>query len=1024
MTKPDSSTEKPAATVRKRSLVHPWRLAFLLLVLALVTLAEPHVFRFVVTRAIMLEAWRNGASLTIDSVAGSAWEPLVFSDARCTARGKTGTTTRFEIAHTDLRLSWKHLFRGDGDRWVQRLTLSGVTGKVTLPDDGLEPPPKPLANPLARLSPPGVWLPRPACVEVCDVDFIVERGADSVTVEGGSFVASELEPGYLRISRLTVKQPWLDRVFLNVRGTTKLQDTKLLIADLRLDPAVEIRSLSADLAELANGRIDFEIQAAAFGGEIHGEAQTIAHEHPFTIEASVTFAQIGIAPLAAFLGAPDSASGTIKEGKLTFRGSPRQSEKAAASLWLAADHFQWDSRQWDSLEAGFSLMDRRVRVTKFALHQGHNQLDLSGEMALPTPGVKWWQSEFSCDVTAKIDEMAGLSELLLPEFKFAAGRLKIDGSIRRRDQQFSGQLIVSGSDLKWRDAPIENLHAAVRLHGNECEFSNVELFNRGDYIRGRGVVNIVGATQYWGELRGSVDELATYASILQKPIVPEPMAGGAVVEWSGEGSTQRHSGKFRAKLKMLRSLGALAAQLHPINADLEATYASDGMQFSQVTLADEQSSLSAKVDVGNKALALRGMRLVTGSQLTLEGDATLPLDVWREWPNTSLDSLINSETTSAVKLIATNLDLHSASQLTGWNFPIAGTVNGAISATGPISALVMNGKFTLAGGQIPLGADDGFLSNVESAVTFHGAEISVEKFTAAHRLGEVRVAGTVDLKNVRDPGLKLRLESENASLPIFTPATGIAGNVAPEPAHEILPAFLSSTLALELTGPCSNATLHGDADITNLDIRRMPDLSALWRSSGMVKMPAPAALSSGWKSCRLDIAVKSSDGVPIVGVGGIASIDAHLGGTSGAPLLTGSAQISALPISGGPEVDAKTDATFTFHENRPHDPTLDLRVSGTAFGEPFTACLAGPLSHPVRWYLLQPPLTESLIEAALRGGAPVPPGRFPGSNARVALRAPAPLLQGIVVFDWAPISNPDAPAMPVDAGAAPISKIH
>ena len=45
----------------------------------------------------------------------------------------------------------------------------------------------------------------------------------------------------------------------------------------------------------------------------------------------------------------------------------------------------------------------------------------------------------------------------------------IDGSIRGKDQQFHGQLIVSGSDITWRKAPIQELHAALRLNGNEAE---------------------------------------------------------------------------------------------------------------------------------------------------------------------------------------------------------------------------------------------------------------------------------------------------------------------------------------------------------------------------------------------------------------------------------------------------------------------------------------------------------------------------------------------------------------------------
>ncbi len=922
----------------------------LVLFLAIISLAEPHVFRAVVKQAMVLEAWRNGISLTIGHLQGSVYEPLVLEKSRCTFRSKTDAVTRVEIARADLRFDWKHLLRGTPERWFEQLTLSGVSGKISLSAD--EAPERRTARRswLNRDLPHGHWLPLPGRVEARDVNFVVERKADSLRFEGCHFLASELEPGVLSIARLNVKQPWLNRTFREVKGTTKLENTKLLIANLVLEAGVEITSFSAELAELARGRIDLEMQLAAFGGNFHGEAQSLTLEHPVVVEASGTFERIGIAKLATFLGVSDAAGGTIKNGTFRFRGSPRNFEKASASLWLEADHFQWESRQWDSLAFGASLMDRRVRVSELHLHQGHNQLDLSGEMALPMPGVQWWQNEFTCNIAAKIEEMADLSALLLPEFKFAAGRAKIDGSIRGRNQQFEGQLILSGSNLKWRHAPIENLHAAVKLHGNECEISNVEIFNRGDYVRGHGVVNILGATQYWGELRGSIDELATYASILQKPIVPEPLAGGAVVEWSGEGSAKGHSGKFLARLNKLRSLGALATQLHPINADLEASYSEGGMQFSQFTLSDETSAFSAKVDIGNKALALREIRLVTGSQVTLEGNAVLPLDIWRAWPNTSVTSLLNDETASAVKLTATNLDLHRASKLAGWNFPVAGILNGTLSTSGPLAALVTDGKITLRSGVLPLGWSGEVLDAVEAAIVLRGADVMLEQFSAQHRFGGLKIGGTIGFKNVRDPSLQLRLQSEHATFPIFGATDREPKVASPNLARTWIQEhggsrrivnFTSAETSLDLTitGALSAVTVGGTSTITKL---RLPDVSELWRDSAELRLPPLLTCAQPWNGWKLDVVCRTDSPVPLVGFDGNATVETRLSGTACAPRLSGKAQFSGLQIFTGPELDSRAEATLTFHEDRPQ-----IRRSTSPHTARHSASISSPAS-PVR----------------------------------------------------------------------------
>ena len=191
-------------------------------------------------------------------------------------------------------------------------------------------------------------------------------------------------------------------------------------------------------------------------------------------------------------------------------------------------NFQWESRQWDSLILGMTLIDRRLQVHECSLIQGHNTLTLDGEIALPDAQTQWWRGDFNGNVAAKIENLTELSALLLPEFQFAAGRAKIEGSVRGHAEKFQGHLDVEGRALRWHDAPIEELNATLRINGNELQIAHFNIFNGDDSVRGNGVVNILGPTQYWGTLHASVADLGAYEAILQKPIVPEPLAGGAV----------------------------------------------------------------------------------------------------------------------------------------------------------------------------------------------------------------------------------------------------------------------------------------------------------------------------------------------------------------------------------------------------------------------------------------------------------------------------------------------------------------
>jgi len=152
-----------------------------------------------------------------------------------------------------------------------------------------------------------------------------------------------------------------------------------------------------------------------------------------------------VAQLASFLNVTEAAGGSLETGKFSFRGRPSQLERGTASLRLEARNFQWESRQWDALVLGATLLDHHIQVPEFSLRQGHNQLVLNGDMQWPGGDTSWWKADFGVNLTAKIDNLTELSALVLPEFKYAAGGLTVDGAIRSQAGVLGGALIVSGA---------------------------------------------------------------------------------------------------------------------------------------------------------------------------------------------------------------------------------------------------------------------------------------------------------------------------------------------------------------------------------------------------------------------------------------------------------------------------------------------------------------------------------------------------------------------------------------------------
>src|SRR5205085_8194303 len=185
--------------------------------------------------------------------------------------------------------------------------------------------------------------------------------------------------------------------------------------------------------------------------------------------------------------------------------------------------------------------------------------NLSGEMAVPAAKTKWWQQEFAFNIAAKIDNLSDLSPLLGPgmallgkNLENMAGKAAIDGSVRGQNSSFAGQLIVSGSQLWYGSAPLDELHASIKLEGDKWRFTNLEFVHGDDYFRGNGVVEPVFGDSlvvksYAGRLRTSVANLSLYWPLLE-PFVSW-CEGGLVLDWSGESAQNASTGFVHAQLK-------------------------------------------------------------------------------------------------------------------------------------------------------------------------------------------------------------------------------------------------------------------------------------------------------------------------------------------------------------------------------------------------------------------------------------------------------------------------------------------
>ena len=420
-------------------------------------------------------------------------------------------------------------------------------------------------------------------------------------------------------------------------------------------------------------------------------------------------------------------------------------------------------------------------------------------MALPQPGAKWWERQFDFKVDADILNLTDLSALVLPDFKYAAGQLFIRGSVsgtgaeKDRAPHFDGQLIIRGTGLQWRTAPLDDLQAALLFHERELQIITAQLSHEDDFLRGSGHISLADGG-YSGEWRLSAKDIATYKAVLTPYLLPAPLGGGVEMTWSGKSATGGHDGKFTARLNRFHLLGPGGTL--PLDAEFNGAYRPGEVQLERLRLTEDGTSLTAAVSIGPGAVNVSDLRIHHQNRLWLQGDALLPLDLWQRWPDVTLAHLLNDKTASRVHLEATDLDLHQTSRLTGIEWPLAGTLTGIVQADGALGALKLTGSANLLRGTIPLNWQGGILREVDAAFAFDGPAIRLEKAAGKHATGDFTLAGRLDLAKPREPALEAEGAGTHQSQPfqfsVKGPATKPAiatqgsspfsGNSTPPPA--------------------------------------------------------------------------------------------------------------------------------------------------------------------------------------------------------------------------------------------------
>jgi len=584
-------------------------------------------------------------------------------------------------------------------------------------------------------------------------------------------------------------------------------------------------------------------------------------------------------------------------------------------------------------------------------------LRLKGEMALPGEETPWWLSDFSFDIAARFDNLTELSALFGPQFADTAGKMTVDGSIRSDKKSYSGQLLIAGSKLAWRGVPFDLLNAGIKLDGNELQIINLEATHGSDFVRGKGSVNILGERRYQGELNASIEELAAYSPLLQKPIVPAPPSGGLVVNWSGDGTTDAHSGAFTAHFRKLRTLNTSEIPAtFPVDADLVGTYAPGGLFLSKCVLANDEIRLEGRLAADEKAFKLEGIKLTQDKVSLLEGDATLPFNLFQWWVNPSL-AAFSPDAPLVAHVTAKGVHLEEVAHLTGRTLPVSGLLTGTFQTESTLRKLRITGGIKLSNGQLPATEWLPALDKLEAEAEIDGNVLRLTKFSASHSWGDFSATGSLNFSNYEATVFDLLVHGEKVR---FNAGPSWAGN---------------ATVDVTVTGTRLAAQVVGAAEVVALETTPRPHFGALITSGNpeTIRVPAPViTLQAPFDHWTFRVGVTTPDPVQIKE--GTVAADLHFAGT-GSPLAAkGTVTFAGLPAGTSYTIGKLESGTWYLDEKAYVVAHLTGKFLCENSIQKFDGYFVGPPDGLASTFSGQRPEDDELIRIAFTPGAkPLPP---------------------------------------------------
>lgn len=338
-------------------------------------------------------------------------------------------------------------------------------------------------------------------------EILFEQPLGRIEMHDARISGDNARSGEIAIASLQLRGPYFKKIFADIRGATRWQDSRLTIGSLHLLDGLEVDAFAIDLSRLRSSRIAADLSVKVFSGNMRGTFATECAGKTRLWEAAGSASSISLSQLGPALGLTEPLAGSLRASKFSFRGDPRDLLHATASLWTELTGFSWRDRKADVIMVGANYYERTIQLQELYIKQRNNELTVSGETSL---SADWLNPDFRGDISGALNDLGQFAELFGASPNHFGGVVAVRGRVHAHERKVDGDVALTGDALTVFRNPVDSLTARFTLDSPRVNLDQLEIKRGEDFVRGRGQIDFAQQRKFQLSADGSCREARDY----------------------------------------------------------------------------------------------------------------------------------------------------------------------------------------------------------------------------------------------------------------------------------------------------------------------------------------------------------------------------------------------------------------------------------------------------------------------------------------------------------------------------------